>query len=198
VISDSEAAASMADTSGHRFVIESGVSRLSVRATAAGLLSAFGHSPTFVFSNLSGEVVYNAAAPASSTMRMTIPASSPQLQEDMSEKDKREIMRATLDEVLEATKYPEIVYECQEVRPRGGKNGPVELELNGRLTLHGETRPQTVIAKIVVMGDLLRANGEFSVRQTDFGIRPVSVGGRMLQLKDELNCTFDIASRRRG
>ena len=43
---------------------------------------------------------------------------------------------------------------------------------------------------------MLRANGEFSVRQTDYGIKPVSVAGGALKLKDELKCSFDIVARK--
>ena len=42
------------------------------------------------------------------------------------------------------------------------------------------------------MGDTLRAQGEFDVRQTDFGIKPVSVAGGTLKIKDELKCSFDL------
>ncbi len=42
---------------------------------------------------------------------------------------------------------------------------------------------------------MLRANGEFSIRQTDYGIRLVSVAGGTLKLKDELKFTFDIVAQ---
>lgn len=34
------------------------------------------------------------------------------------------------------------------------------------------------------------------IRQTDFGITPVSVAGRALTLKDELTCSFDVLARK--
>ncbi len=46
------------------------------------------------------------------------------------------------------------------------------------------------------MGDTLRAQGELTIRQTDFGIKPVSVAGGMLKIKDELKCSFDLLARK--
>jgi hypothetical protein len=36
------------------------------------------------------------------------------------------------------------------------------------------------------------------VRQTDFGIKLVSVAGGALKVKDELQCAFDIVAREQG
>ena len=45
-------------------------------------------------------------------------------------------------------------------------------------------------------GDTLTATGRFSIKQTDFGITPISIGG-VVKVKDELNITFTIATRER-
>jgi hypothetical protein len=45
------------------------------------------------------------------------------------------------------------------------------------------------------MGDMLRASGEFSIFQSEFGIPPVKVAGGALKLKDELKCAFDIVAQ---
>ena len=37
--------------------------------------------------------------------------------------------------------------------------------------------------------------GEATVRQSDYGIRPITVAGGMLKVKDELKLTFDIVAR---
>ena len=47
-------------------------------------------------------------------------------------------------------------------------------------------------AQVSVGGDTLRAHGEFSVPHTAYKIKPVSVPGGTLKLKDELKCSFDI------
>jgi polyisoprenoid-binding protein YceI len=71
----------------------------------------------------------------------------------------------------------------------------MQLTLKGDLTLHGVTREQMVSARVYLMGGTLRGQGEATVRQTDFDIRPVSVAGGMLKVKDELKLVFDIVAR---
>jgi hypothetical protein len=47
-----------------------------------------------------------------------------------------------------------------------------------------------------MQGSTLRASGEFSMRQSDFGIKLVSVAGGAIKLKDELTFSFEVAARR--
>ena len=42
----------------------------------------------------------------------------------------------------------------------------------------------------------VRASGEFSLLQSNYGIPPVSVAGGALKLKDELKFAFDIVARK--
>ena len=39
-------------------------------------------------------------------------------------------------------------------------------------------------------------SGGFSLRQSDYNIKPVSVAGRALKLKDELKLAFEIVARK--
>jgi hypothetical protein len=45
------------------------------------------------------------------------------------------------------------------------------------------------------MGAMLRISGEFSLRQSDYGIKPVSFAGGALRLKDELKFNFELVAR---
>jgi hypothetical protein len=73
--------------------------------------------------------------------------------------------------------------------------GPLQLTLSGELTLHGVTRPQIVSARLFLTGDTVRAQGEATVRQSEYGIRLVSAAGGMLKVKEEVKLTFDIVAR---
>jgi hypothetical protein len=44
---------------------------------------------------------------------------------------------------------------------------------------------------------MLRAFGEFALRQSDYGIKPPSAVGGGLKVKDEVKFTFDIVARKR-
>ena len=50
--------------------------------------------------------------------------------------------------------------------------------------------------RVGVDGDNLRANGNFSILQSDYGIRLVSVAGGALKVKDELKISFDVNAKK--
>ncbi len=67
---------------------------------------------------------------------------------------------------------------------------------NGDLTLHGVTRSQPIAARVALLGSMLRASGDFTLSQSDYNIKLVSVAGGALKLKDELKFSFEIVARR--
>jgi polyisoprenoid-binding protein YceI len=68
--------------------------------------------------------------------------------------------------------------------------------LNGNLTLHGVTRRQPINVRVTLLGSMLRVSGGFLLSQTDYNIKPVSVAGGALKLKDELKLSFEIVARK--
>ena len=80
--------------------------------------------------------------------------------------------------------------------PEDGRGSIYGGHLNGELSLHGVTRSQPVSARVTLKGDTLRAAGDFSVRQSDYDIKPVSAAGGTVKLKDELKLSFDIVARK--
>ena len=42
----------------------------------------------------------------------------------------------------------------------------------------------------------LRAQGQFAIRQSNYGIKPVSVAAGTIKVKDELKFSFDIVANR--
>ena len=181
-----------------RYLIDAGKSTFTVRAFATGLLSALGHSPTIAIPDFEGEVSLNPDAIEQSSLRMVIHSASLTVVDDIREKDRKEINRTMHHEVLEDDSFSEIVYECSRVSASRIAEGQYLASLNGELTLHGVTRDQPVSARVWLNGDMLRATGDFSVRQSDYEIRPVSAVGGTIKLKDELKLTFDISARKKS
>jgi polyisoprenoid-binding protein YceI len=177
------------------YVIDPGISRFTARAFATGLLSVLGHSPTIGIHGFGGEVHLPPDSLDGASLHLKIEGSSLAVLDQISDKDRREMERQMRDEVLETARFPQIVYECARVTGQAGA-GEYGVTLDGQLTLHGVTRSQPVEARVTVMGSLLRASGEFTVRQSDYNIKPVSSVGGTLKLKDELKLAFDIAARK--
>jgi polyisoprenoid-binding protein YceI len=180
------------------YAIDPVVSRFTVKAFATGLLSSFGHNPTLAVRDFTGEATLSPAALDQASLVIRIKAGSLTVTDSMSDKDRRELESAMNEEVLETAKYPEIVYEASKVSASQAGEGQFLVNMVGTLGLHGVTNSQAVTARISLMGDMLRANGEFTTLQSAYGIRPVSIAGGSLKLKDELKCSFDIVARKKG
>jgi polyisoprenoid-binding protein YceI len=182
-----------------RYVIDAKGSTFMVRASSTGLLSAFGHNPKFAVREFEGELEFTPGAPNfdDARVRLKIRADSLQVADDISQKDREEIERRAHGEVLESDRFPEIVYEALRITGNG-TGQKYWVTVNGELTLRGITRTAPVTARVLVNGSSLRASGEFSVRQSEFEIPPVSAAGGTIRLKDELKCTFDIVARKQG
>jgi polyisoprenoid-binding protein YceI len=180
-----------------RYLIDPKGSTFTVRAFATGMLSAFGHNPTIAIPDLQGEIQFASDTLEDASLRIVIQAASLVVTDDISSKDREQIERRMHGEVLETDSFPEILYECPRVSSvqRLGE-GLYAVSFDGELALHGITRSQPAVARVTLKGDQLRAAGEFSIRQSDYEIRPVSAAGGTVKLKDELKLSFDISARK--
>jgi polyisoprenoid-binding protein YceI len=169
-------------------------SRFTIRVTAGGLLSAFGHNPVIGVRDFSGEVHFDPSSPESASVRMQVASRSLDVTGDVNEKDRREIEHIMHEQVLESDAYPAIEFQSSEVKVTSSGAGQFRAEISGELCLHGVTRPQTIVARVAANGDRLRASGEFSIYQTEYGIQLVTVAGGALKVKDELKASFEIVA----
>ena len=176
------------------YVIEPRISRFQVQAFAGGLLSALGHNPIFAIRGLVGDMSFREETLEEASLIIRVDASSIRLMDDISERDRREIERIMHMDVLETNRFPEIMFATTKVDVLERAN-PHVVNLDGNLTLHGQTRALVIQARVSVNGGLLRAFGEFKVWQSDYHIELVSIGGGTLKIKDELKLKFDIGAR---
>ncbi len=92
-------------------------------------------------------------------------------------------------EVLDARNYPTIVFTSSSVAA-----GASELRVTGQFRMHGQTREITVPVRYTRSPDgSFLFSGEFQVRQTDFGIKPVSVGMGTVNVKNEVRIRFAVS-----
>lgn len=88
------------------------------------------------------------------------------------------------DMTLETKKYPEISFQSTSVETTGLGQWKVE----GNLSLHGVTKA----VSLVVKRDAEAYRGHTTLKQTDFGIKPISIGGGMIKVKNEIEIDFRI------
>ena len=184
------------ETSAVHYTIDPASSRFTVRAFAAGLLAGLGHNPVIAIRDFSGEVNFTPDDLTKSSVGITIQAGSFEVQNDVSEKDLHEITRTMNDQVLEVKRFPEIAFESRQVSGMKLGESLYVVKVEGDLFLHGVTRPQTLSANVAPADDKLRVYGEFSIKQSDFKLKLVSVAGGALKLKDELKLSFDIIAKK--
>jgi polyisoprenoid-binding protein YceI len=168
--------------------------RFTAQAFATGLLSMFGHSPTFTVRDYGGTVAFEDERIDHLRLDLTVPAGSLAVTDDVKPADRREIEERMRAEVLETPAFPEIGYRAAAVASERVEQGRYRVTLDGTLTLHGVARPHRVEAELAVFGDGVRLRGETGVRMSEFNIRPVTAVGGTIRLKDEVRLTFDLAA----
>jgi polyisoprenoid-binding protein YceI len=179
-----------------RYRIAAGQSRITVRAFAGGLFSVFAHDHTIAARDFDGEVTLIPGAAEGATLRLAVRAGALAVVDQIGDADRKEIEATMRGEVLEAAKYPEIVFQSARVTARQNPDGGYRVEISGDLTLHGVTRRLSFSADVTLDGGTLRAAGRFPLLQTDYQIAPVSVAGGTIRVKDELQLSFDIVAVR--
>jgi len=90
-------------------------------------------------------------------------------------------------QVLNSDHFPEIRFESTKIEAKGQNRWIVR----GNLTLHGQSHH--IIFDVALSDRLYR--GTATIKQTDFGITPVSVAGGSVKVKDDVKVEFGIALR---
>lgn len=158
-------------------------STITVRVYKSGFLSAFGHNHEIQAPIQSGQVK------ESGDLSVVLRVDAPRLRvldPEASESTRAQIQETMLGpQVLDVDRFPEIRFQSTEIEPRGLEQWIV----HGKLTLHGRERP--VSFEVVLKGDHYR--GSAPLKQTDFGMKPVTVAGGTVKVKDEVKIEFEIA-----
>jgi polyisoprenoid-binding protein YceI len=109
--------------------------------------------------------------------------------------DVPEVQRVMLSKrVLDVERHPKISFVSENILVVQRSASRMRLRINGQLTLRGATRPVTVPTEVELTADRLTAAGKATVRQTDFGIRPVTAGAGTVKVKDEVEIVFTIVA----
>jgi polyisoprenoid-binding protein YceI len=90
-------------------------------------------------------------------------------------------------EVLDTARYSEIAFKSTSIEAAG----PDRWTVTGEVTIHGKTRPIT----FAVASRDGHYRGTAALKQRDFGIQPISIGGGTVKVKDELKVEFDVVVR---
>ncbi|HST20624.1 MAG TPA: YceI family protein, partial [Blastocatellia bacterium] len=159
------------------YKVSASQSRFTVRAFAGGLLSALAHDHTISIREFTGEArfTYGAVEPAS--LQLTIKSASLAVTDKVSDSDRKKIEDTMRSEVLEVDKHPLITFKSTSISASRVDEGKYQTKISGDLTLHGTTRNVTFDAFVTFYEASLKAQGQFAIKQSNYGIKPVSVAG---------------------
>jgi polyisoprenoid-binding protein YceI len=161
-------------------------SQVLVEVGRAGLFKIAGHEHQVAATDVTGEVVADPANLAGSSVQLVFRAAALAVVGNEDPADRPKVQEAMASpRVLDVGRFPEIRFSSQTVKGRQGADQAFELTIDGTLELHGVTKPLSFPVRVTLDGDTLVAEGKLAVRQTAFGIEPVSVGG-VVKVKDEL------------
>jgi len=159
-------------------------SSITVKVEKSGLFSAFAHNHTIQAPIASGKLdtEKRSAALSFNAKEMKV------LDEGVKDSERAEIDQTMKsDKVLDVQRFPEIRFVSTSITPQDGGH----YQVRGDLTLHGTTRP--VEFPITLSKD--RYTGSVKLKQTDFGIAPVSIAGGTVKVKDVIEVVFEIVSK---
>jgi len=161
--------------------VDTGRSHLSIHVDKSGLFSAFAHNHRIEAPIASGEldVEKRSATLAFATREMKV------MDEGISDSERSTIDQTMKGEkVLDVALFPEIRFVSTSITSQDGGR----YQVRGDLTLHGVTRP--VEFPVAFAHD--RYNGSVKLKQTDFGITPVTIAGGTVKVKDVIEIVFEI------
>lgn len=178
------AGAAAQQSAGSTHVIDTQKSSITVRVYKTGLFSAFAHNH-----EIHAPIEQGSFDEQRRVVEFTVEAKQLQvLDPDASASDRIQVQANMVGpKVLDVEKYPEIKFHSTSVEPAGSGKWVA----HGELMLHGQTRPVTVD----VQGDKGHYSGSATLKQTDFGITPITIAGGAVKVKDEVRVEFEISGK---
>lgn len=157
-------------------------SSITIHVDKAGLFSAAGHEHWISAPISSGTIRESPSGSVEFTVQTAKMTVKPDPKVDA--KTQAEIQKDMEDLTLETKKFPQIAFRSSRV----DKVGDSQWRVEGALSLHGVTKPVSLAVKRT--GDAYAAHTV--LKQTDFGIKPVTVGGGLVKVKNEVGIDFQI------
>jgi polyisoprenoid-binding protein YceI len=188
------------------FEIDADASTVTMLVGRAGKLSSFGHLHVFTSGSETGRVWFGATPDLSGfEVRLLVSefvvddpqaraAAGPEYAAKVPDDARTGTRRNLLGpEVLDAANHPEVVVSSI---------GPIKASppsaVNVRMVVRGAQQEQVIPVEATVSDGVVTAKGSFRIRQSDFGIKPLSIAGGVVAVADEVEVRFDIVARAVG
>jgi polyisoprenoid-binding protein YceI len=186
------------------YTIDSAASDVQIHVFRGGTLARMGHNHVMTSKDVTGRVWLRDEI-ARSGFELAFPVEKlivddPQaraaagsdfpgeIKADDRDGTRKNMLRA---EVLDAAQFPTI--SLRSVQVAGSKQAP---DITARITIKGAAQDVRVPASLQIQGERLTARGEFDIQQTNFGIKPFSIGLGALEVQDKVHLKFSLVAQR--
>jgi polyisoprenoid-binding protein YceI len=158
---------------------------ITIHVGKSGLFSAAAHNHT-IDAPISSGAILESRTPH---IEFTIQTAKMTVKPDpgIDAKDQATIQAHMAEMTLETKKFPEITFRSSHIE----RIADGQWKVDGNLSLHGVTNPVSLTVKQT--GDSWTTHTV--LQQTDFGIKPISIGGGMIKVKNEVEIDFQIFAR---
>ena len=180
------------------YEVDPGASQMLIHVGKSGLFKFAGHEHEVLAPVDAGSVTADVEEPGRSTVTLSFKAAALKVTGRGESADDAAQVQQTMQgpKALDVERFPEIHFASKTVAGKPSAPAHYELTVVGDLTLHGTTREVRFPLRAELSGDNLTATGQTTLRQSDFGIEPISVAG-VVKVKDELRLEFQITAHRK-
>ncbi len=172
----------------HAADLDLAASKITVHVQKTGMLAAFAHNHVIAAPLASGQLDLEKR-----TIELTFHTADMKVVDPDAGSD-RPTIEANMkgNEVLDVTRFPEIKFVSASVATLPGEAaGSTRYQVDGNLTIHGMTRP--IGMTVLFSGG--HYTGKATLKQTDFGITPIKIGGGAIRVKDPIEIDFEIVTK---
>jgi polyisoprenoid-binding protein YceI len=179
------------------YTIDPDASEVLIHVGKNGVFSFMGHTHEVVAPVGGGTIVLQSDDLAQSQVRVEFEAAALRITgKGEPAADVPEVQRTMeSDRVLDVERFARITFVSRSIRVVERKGNRLRLSVTGDLTLHGVTSSLTTEVVSDVAPDRLTASGTLTVRQTAFGIEPVTAGAGTVRVKDGVDVRFTFVAR---
>jgi polyisoprenoid-binding protein YceI len=176
------------------YQVDSTKSQATIHVGKAGAFSFIaGHTHEVSAPVESGAIDLDPDAPSRARVHLTIATSALHVVAEREPEGDAPMVQAAMEgeKVLDVAHHPRISYESSSIAVKQRNGNRLDLTVTGRLTIREVTREVTAPVRVEISGSTLSGTGKFTIKQSAFGIKPISVGG-VVAVKDALDIDFAV------
>ena len=161
--------------------IDTARSTIHIHVGKSGLFSAAGHEHWVTAPIANGEI--EESEPPHISFHVDAAKMTVDPDKDLTAAQQEEVRNTMLTKVLDSAHFPAIDFRSTSVEKTADG-----WTIKGELNLHGQAH--AVSASVHKQGDVY--TGRCQIKQTDFGINPITVAGGMVKVKNDLQIELSI------